>query len=142
MGPARARVAAARALAIDAGAVAVAGVCGAVSPALRPGDVVCAEELRREGADAVPVEAAPAVAHVLHGRGFRVHIGPLLSTDHLTKPAERRALADGDTLAVDMESAWLAAGAGERPLAVVRVVADEAGRYLADPRILVDGPRA
>ena len=38
-----------------------------------------------------------------------------------------------------MESAWLAAGAGGRPLAVVRVVADAAGRALVDPRMLVDG---
>jgi 4-hydroxy-3-methylbut-2-enyl diphosphate reductase len=87
------------------------------------------------------VPAAPAVARLLHGRGFRVHIGPLLSTERLTKPAERRALPV-NTLAVDMESAWLAEGAGERPLAVVRVVADGADRALIDPRMLIDGPRA
>src|SRR5262245_66148502 len=112
MGPERARVAAARALAIDAPAVAVAGLCGAVSPSLRPGDVVCASELRREDADPVGVPAAPAVARLLHGRGFRVHIGPVLSLDHLAKPAERRELAATDTLAVDMEAAWLAEGVG------------------------------
>src|SRR5262245_2038666 len=108
MGPERSRVAAARALAIDAGAVAVAGVCAAASPSLRPGDVVCASELRREEAEPVEVPAAPTVAHLLHERGFRVHIGPVLSTDHMTRPAERRGLAGEDTLAVDMESAWLA----------------------------------
>jgi 4-hydroxy-3-methylbut-2-enyl diphosphate reductase len=41
-----------------------------------------------------------------------------------------------------MESAWLAAGAAGRPLAVVRVVADAAGRSLADPRMAIAGPRA
>src|SRR5262249_3335220 len=141
MGPARARIAAARALAIDAEAVAVAGVCAAVSPLLRPGDVVCPSELRRADAHPVDVPSAADVAHLLHERGFRVHIGPLLSTDHLTKPADRRALPQ-DTLAVDMESTWLADGAGGRPLAVVRVVADVAERALVDPRMLIDGPRA
>jgi 4-hydroxy-3-methylbut-2-enyl diphosphate reductase len=41
-----------------------------------------------------------------------------------------------------MESAWLAAGAAGRPLAVVRVVADAAERSLADPRMAIAGPRA
>jgi 4-hydroxy-3-methylbut-2-enyl diphosphate reductase len=41
-----------------------------------------------------------------------------------------------------MESAWLAAAAGGRPFAVVRVVADPAGRRLADPRIVPEGIRA
>ncbi len=41
-----------------------------------------------------------------------------------------------------MESAWLAAGAAGRPLAVVRVVADEAGRSLTDPRMAREGVRA
>ena len=41
-----------------------------------------------------------------------------------------------------MESAWLAAGADGRPFAVVRVVADKAGRRLADPRMAIAGPRA
>src|SRR5262249_46138345 len=53
MGPERARIAAARGLAVEADAVAIAGVCGAVSPELRPGDVVAATELRAEGADPV-----------------------------------------------------------------------------------------
>jgi 4-hydroxy-3-methylbut-2-enyl diphosphate reductase len=50
MGPARARIAAARGLAVEARAVAIVGLCGGVSPKLRAGDVVCASELRREGA--------------------------------------------------------------------------------------------
>ena len=41
-----------------------------------------------------------------------------------------------------MESAWLAAGAGARPFAVVRVVADAADRRLADPRLAYAGARA
>jgi hypothetical protein len=41
-----------------------------------------------------------------------------------------------------MESAWLAAGAGDRPLTVVRVVVDTADRRLADPRTWAAGVRA
>ena len=37
MGPERARIAAARALAIEANNVAIAGLCGGVDPTLRPG---------------------------------------------------------------------------------------------------------
>jgi len=55
MGPERARIAAARGLAVDARGVAIAGLCAAVSPALRAGDVVLASELRRDGADPVAV---------------------------------------------------------------------------------------
>ena len=136
MGPERARIAAARALAIDARSVAIAGLCGGVDPALRPGDVVCANELRREDGTTVAEElAATARRH-----GLRAHVGPLVSADRILTPAERSSL-DG-ALAVDMESAWLAESAGGRPLAVLRVVVDQAGRRLSDPRIAVDGVRA
>ena len=62
MGPARARIAAARGLAVDAQAVAVVGLCAAVAPELRAGDVVCATELRREGAEPVPVPGSALLA--------------------------------------------------------------------------------
>jgi 4-hydroxy-3-methylbut-2-enyl diphosphate reductase len=41
-----------------------------------------------------------------------------------------------------MESAWLADAAAGRPFAVLRVVADAAGRHLADPRLALEGARA
>jgi 4-hydroxy-3-methylbut-2-enyl diphosphate reductase len=140
MGPERARVAAARALAIEADAVAVAGVCGAAAAGLEPGDVVVATELRRDGAD--PVAANATAVAELEARGLRAHAGPIHSTDRITSPAERRALADEGVLAVDMESAWLAAAAGGRPLTVVRVVVETADRRLADPRTPAAGVRA
>ena len=140
MGPERARIAAARALAIDAGNVAIAGLCGGVDPALRPGDVVCASELRCADGATVEVPGAEALAEQARRHGLRAHVGALVSTDRVLTPAERAEL-DG-ALAVDMESAWLASSAGGRPLAVMRVVVDGAGRRLTDPRIAVDGVRA
>ena len=139
MGPARARIAAARGLAVEADAVAIAGVCAAVAPGLRAGDVVCATELRREGAEPIAAPASALLATALRRRGLRVHVGPVTSVDRLTGPAERRSL---DALAVDMESAWLADAADGRPLAVVRVVVEAADRRLVDPRTLVAGTRA
>jgi 4-hydroxy-3-methylbut-2-enyl diphosphate reductase len=139
-GPERARIAAARALAIDAERVAIAGLCGGVDPALRPGDVVCASELRGEDGTAVEVAGAEALAARARRRGLHAHVGAVVSSDRILKPEERSRL-DG-VLAVDMESAWLAEAAGGRPLAVLRVVVDRAGRRLADPRIAVDGIRA
>ncbi|MFL5936165.1 MAG: 4-hydroxy-3-methylbut-2-enyl diphosphate reductase [Gaiellaceae bacterium] len=141
MGPERARIAAARGLAVEAPAVAVVGLCAAVSPVLLAGDVVCATELRRD--DALPV-AAPGsalAAAALRRRGLRVHVGPILSLDHITSACERRAFHDG-VLAVDMESAWLADAADGRPLAVIRVVVETADRDLRDPRTIAAGIRA
>jgi 4-hydroxy-3-methylbut-2-enyl diphosphate reductase len=139
MGPRRARVAAARGLAVDARAVCVAGVCAAATPGLRSGDVVCATELRRTDAPPLPVEAAP-LAELLRREGLRVHEGPILSTDRIMGADERRGL-DG-VAAVDMESAWLADAANRRPFAVVRVVVEEADRDLVDLHTPLAGIRA
>lgn len=138
MGPVRARVAAARGLAVDARAVCVAGLCAAASLELRSGDVVCASELRTADA-ALPVRAAP-LADLLRDDGFRVQTGPIFSTGRITNADERRRL-DG-VLAVDMESAWLAEAADGRPLAVVRVVVEEADRNLVDVRTPAAGIKA
>ncbi len=140
MGPERARIAAARAQAIDAAGVAVAGLCGGAKAGLHAGDVVCATELRRENGTTVSVPGSALLAAALRRHGLRVHVGPLHSADRVLTPRERAQL-DG-ALAVDMESAWLADAAGGRPLAVLRVVVDAAGRRLADPRIAADGVRA
>jgi len=140
MGPERARIAAARALAIEVQNVAIAGLCGGVDPALRPGDVVCANELRCQDGTTVPVPGATELAETARRHGLRAHVGPVVSADRVLTPAERSKL-DG-ALAVDMESAWLAGSAGGRPLAVMRVVVDGAGRRLTDPRIALDGVRA
>jgi len=141
MGPDRARIAAARALAHDATALAVAGLCAGIDPALRAGDVLCATELVDESGARTPVPGSSLLAAALRRRGLNVHVGALASSSRILGPAERRG-HEGSALAVDMESAWLAAGAAGRPLAVVRVVADAAGRSLADPRMAIAGPRA
>jgi 4-hydroxy-3-methylbut-2-enyl diphosphate reductase len=141
MGPVRARIAAARALGDDAESLAVVGVCAGIDPTLQAGDVICATELLCAGGSPITVPGSALLVAALRRRGLRVHAGPLLSADHILTAGERRVL-EGQALGVDMESAWLAAGAAGRPLAVVRVVADVAGRRLTDPRMAVAGARA
>jgi len=142
MGSRRARIAAARSLAIDADAVAVAGICGAVASDLATGDVVLPTELRTTGGDSVPLIVSETLAAALRKRGLRVHTGPLLSIDHIAGAAERQSLGATGAVALDMETAWLAPAAAGRPFAVVRVVADTCGRRLADPRFATDIARA
>jgi len=132
MGSARARSAACYAARIPAGAVAVAGFCGATAEGLRAGDVVVAGEVR--GPDGVTACVSEPLVAALAELGIaRVHVGPVTSADHVVHGAERAALAGEGTLVVDMESAWLAAAAGERPFAVLRVVLDTPSREVYRP---------
>jgi 4-hydroxy-3-methylbut-2-en-1-yl diphosphate reductase len=143
MGPARARIAAARGLGVEgAYAVVVAGVCAAVSPDLEPGDVVCATELRREGVEPVLVPGSALLTAALRRHGLLTHAGPVISTDHIAGIEERRRLQGSGALALDMESAWLAEAAAGRPFAVLRVVVETAGRGLADIHTVPAGIRA
>jgi 4-hydroxy-3-methylbut-2-enyl diphosphate reductase len=141
MGPRRARSAAARGARTRADAVAVAGFCGALDPALRPGDLVVATEVRGpSGVVACPT--ASLLAGPLRRRGLTVHEGPIVSTTRLVRGGERAALHATGAIACDMESAWLADAADNRPFAVVRAVVDTPARELHDPRALVAGARS
>jgi 4-hydroxy-3-methylbut-2-enyl diphosphate reductase len=131
----------AKAKAADAPVVVVAGVCGAVDPELRSGDVVVATELR-DGDEAIRRVAGWAtLARALRGRGLRVFTGPIFTGDRVLGAAEREALREAGVLAVDMESSRLAPS-DARPFGVVRVVVDTAGQGLVHPRTLVTGTRA
>lgn len=141
MGPRRAARSSHFVAGADASAVLIAGFCGALDPELEPGDVVLATEVR--GPTGTTACADPAIlAGVLRRGGLNVRVGPIASSQRLVIRERRRALQRSGALAVDMESAWLAESAGGRPLAVMRVVVDGAGRRLTDPRIAIDGVRA
>ena len=142
MGRARSVDAATRRRGLATGAVAVAGVAGAVDETLRPGDVVVATEVRTEDGHVRVCPGAALLATAVRARGLRVVCGPILSADRIIGTDERERLRADGVVAVDMESAWLAETAGERPLAVLRVVVDEPGRRLLDPRTLVAGTKA
>ena len=136
LGAARARRAAAAAP--PPAAVAVAGLCGAVDPGLRAGDVVVASEVRGpEGV--VPCSTAGLVAALAALGVAPVHVGPIASTRRVVYGPRRRALAAQGVLAADMESAWLAAAAGGAPFAVLRVVLDTPAREIYRPLATLSG---
>jgi 4-hydroxy-3-methylbut-2-enyl diphosphate reductase len=104
--------------------VLVAGVAGGLANDLGVGDVVVASEIRApDGVRVCP--AAPTLVDDLRGLGLTVHCGPISSWPRLAAGAGRRHLAAAGSLAVDMESAWLAPGDGI-PFAVVRAISDTA----------------
>ena len=141
MGPDRARIAAARALAHDAPRARRRRPLRRDRPDARaPATCSAPPSSSTRTARGRRCPEARSLVAALRRRGLRVHVGPLASTEPDPRPGRAaQARADG-ALAVDMESAWLAAGAAGRPLAVVRVVADTAGRHLADPRMAIAGP--
>jgi 4-hydroxy-3-methylbut-2-en-1-yl diphosphate reductase len=124
-------------------AVVVAGVGGGVSPELRAGDVVVASEVRDDVGRTVLRAAAPLVA-ALRQQGLRVHIGPMVSTDHIVTGSERERLARTGALAVDMESSAVVRALPTRdlPVAVVRVIVDTAYTPLGRLRTVGAGAKA
>ncbi len=141
MGGVRAESAARRADLHLAEFVVVAGVCGAVDPGLRPGDVVVATSLLFPDGRSETCPGGAALAVRLRQRGLRVVAGPVAGVERIAGPAERAAL-EGRAVAVDMESPWLARAGSGRPFAAARVVVDTRGRRLADPRTILAGLRA
>lgn len=115
----------------DVHALAVAGLAGGLDPTVRSGDVVVGSEVLHPDGSARPLSGA-RVAEELRRQGLTVHCGPIVTTSHLVNGTERAELARTGALAVDMESAVLAAAAEDRAFAVVRVVMDTAREPLLD----------
>jgi 4-hydroxy-3-methylbut-2-enyl diphosphate reductase len=141
MGRARARRAASRLRSDPARAFAVAGLCGSLVPELVPGDVVVASQLACDDAEEIELESA-ALCEALRALGFAPRVGRLYSVARLILGYDRERLVACGAVAVDMESAWLARGAGARPLAVLRVVSDGPGHELMRPAIVRQGVHA
>jgi 4-hydroxy-3-methylbut-2-enyl diphosphate reductase len=119
-------------------AVAVAGLAGALTDDLSPGDVVVASQVRTGDGATIPCSSGPLMA-ALDRMGVRATVGPILTSNTLAGGERRRAMASTGAIAVDMESAWLAGAAGGRPLAVLRVIVDTPGRELRRPLATVIG---
>jgi adenosylhomocysteine nucleosidase len=109
-----------------------AGFCGALSPELRVGDLVAADEVHDE---ATGERFAPDPAMLAAAPGAR---GTLVSARRLARTAADRARLQG--LAVDLESAALARAsrAAGVPFLALRAVTDETGHRLPDFDRLVD----
>jgi len=125
---------------VDGDVIVVAGVCGAVDPALRSGDIVVATEVR-DGDTVYELKGTATLARALRDRGLRVFTGPILVADHVLSAKERDALRVQGVVAVDMESSRFVPRDG-RPFAVVRTVVETAGKSLFHPRTVHAGFRA
>ena len=147
MGPLRAQ-AAARSLRKQRGnALLVLGFCGGLDAGSKPGEVVVAEHVLAatdEGHDPHEIACAgpETLASALSGSGLRVRRGPVVCVSRLALGERRAELHAGGAIAVDMESVWLSAGAGDRPFGVVRVVLDSPTHELLRPQAAAGAVRA
>jgi 4-hydroxy-3-methylbut-2-enyl diphosphate reductase len=135
MGPVKS-LAAAGGLAREPGeALLVLGFCGGLDAQSRPGEVIVADQVLAtddEGHEAVRADCSGAakLADALSASGLTVRRGPIVGVGKIATGERREQLRAAGALAVDMESAWLAAGAAGRPFAVVRVVLDSPSHEL------------
>jgi 4-hydroxy-3-methylbut-2-en-1-yl diphosphate reductase len=152
MGPARARAAARELLKEQGDRVLVVGFCGGLDEGSEPGEVIVADEVRADpraraagGADRQEhwrCAGSQELAAALSGHGLAIRRGPLVSVSRLVLGEERNALHESGAIAVDMESLWLAAGAGSRPFGVVRIVLDSPSHELLRPAAALRAVRA
>ncbi|HEX5087642.1 MAG TPA: 4-hydroxy-3-methylbut-2-enyl diphosphate reductase [Nocardioides sp.] len=118
----------------------VAGLAGALTSDVAPGDLVVAGEVRGERGP-MPSHAAPLVAGELRRAGLRVHVGPVVTTRRVVDSTQdRAALAARGAVAVDTESALLASPDGTT--VVVRVVTDTPRQRLLSPALPARAVRA
>src|SRR5262245_21976310 len=127
-GPGAARAAAAANRAIDAGAGLLVswGLAGGLSAAVAPGTVVLPKRVLAEGEAPLTVDAAWHSRLVALADELVIDCGDVLSVDEpLESPtAKRAAAAATNAVAVDMESAGIAAAAARArvPFVALRVV--------------------
>ncbi|MGP4025070.1 phosphorylase family protein [Actinomadura sp. 3N407] len=122
-------------------ALVTMGFGGALDERLRPGDVLVADEIRGTGpgTDPVPCSAPRLLAEELIRDGLSVQVGPLVTTRRVVRGRERAIWAAQGARVADMESAVVAARAGSRPVAAVRVVVDGPGHPLWHPGLIGRG---
>lgn len=147
MGTARARESAAALARQPGDALLVLGFCGGLDERSRPGEVIVAETVCSaldEGHAPERVECVDAgrLTDLLKSRGLTVRSGEIVCVSKIALGERRAELLANGALAVDMESVWLAAGARERPIAVVRVVLDSPSHELLSARALGGAIRA
>jgi 4-hydroxy-3-methylbut-2-en-1-yl diphosphate reductase len=147
MGPAKARSAADGLGAREAKAMLVIGFCGGLDGGSVPGEVIVAEEVyaapdENHPEPRVRCELAGQLVAQLTGLGLKVRVGNVVCVSKIATGERRAQLHRSGAIAVDMESVWLAAGAGERPFGVVRVVLDSPSHELLRPQAVGGALRA
>jgi adenosylhomocysteine nucleosidase len=119
-------------LGLDQPLVISAGICGALAPDLRPGDLVLPESVLGPSAERLNVTPT-AYARAL-ALGGAIHGGTLQTSRDVVATAEAKTalFARTGAVAVDMESSLILTHAARAgcPALVVRAVADAAGETL------------
>ncbi|HET7609839.1 MAG TPA: purine phosphorylase [Gammaproteobacteria bacterium] len=129
-GPGAARAAAAASRAIEAGAQLLVswGLAGGLGVGVAPGTVIAPRRVLAQGAEPLSVDPAWHSRLALLAADLGVHRGDLLTVaEPLESPAAKRAAAAAtNAVAVDMESAGIAAAAAHArlPFVALRVVVD------------------
>ncbi|MGO9762569.1 MAG: 1-hydroxy-2-methyl-2-butenyl 4-diphosphate reductase [Solirubrobacteraceae bacterium] len=147
MGPRRSKAAAGQLAGEGASAMLVVGFCGGLDASSVPGEVIVAEEVyaasdEGHAEERVRCDLNHQLLHQLTGRGLKVRTGDVVCVSRLALGERRAQLHAGGAIAVDMESVWLAAGAGGRPFGVVRVVLDSPEHELLRVRAAAGALRA
>ncbi len=147
MGPARSKASAGRLARHAGGVMLVLGFCGGLDHTSVPGEVIVAEEVYAasdEGHPELRVQCGMTgqLVQRLTGKRLKVRTGSVVCVSRLALGERRAQLHADGAIAVDMESVWLAAGAGERPFAVVRVVLDSPSHELMRPQAVFGALRA
>jgi 4-hydroxy-3-methylbut-2-enyl diphosphate reductase len=147
MGPKHAKDAAAEIARSRTGPLLVLGFCGGLDAASVPGEVIVAEEVyaaddEGHAAETVRCDFAAQLLGRVAGRGLKVRSGRIVCVSRLALGERREQLHAGGAIAVDMESVWLAQGAGGRPFGVVRVVLDSPDHELLRPQAVFGALRA
>lgn len=83
--------------------------------------------------------SAQPLSEALERSGIAVRRGTVVSVARIAHGEKRVELRERGAVVVDMESAWLAAGARDRPFAVIRVVADTPSREVTRPLLTLVG---
>jgi 4-hydroxy-3-methylbut-2-enyl diphosphate reductase len=139
MGPRRARAAAPRLLNRPGAALVVMGFGGGLDEHSDVGDVVVADAVRGPAGERIVCAGAQQLTEALERCGLRVRSGMVASVARIAMGDARVQLREAGAIAVDMESVWLAPGAGGRPFAVVRAISDTPARELTNPLRTVAG---
>jgi 4-hydroxy-3-methylbut-2-enyl diphosphate reductase len=121
----------------------IAGVCGSLDPSFRAGDVLVPSEVFAFDVPPIKCEVDQTLIGALRAAGLTVRTGTLVSAAQLesNKKAVKRHEGNG-AVAVDMESAWLATLAGDRPVVVVRVASDSPKQPVFHPGVVIWGTRS
>jgi 4-hydroxy-3-methylbut-2-enyl diphosphate reductase len=147
MGPAKAKQAAGELTARASQALLVLGFCGGLDESSVPGEVIVAKEVfaavdEGHSEQRIDCDLADALVGQLTGLGMKVRVGSVVCVSKLAVGERREQLLAHGAIAVDMESVWLAPGAGERPFGVVRVVLDSPSHELLRPQAVFGALRA